>query len=71
MGQDLNGYKAKHEKSETVQKGKRWYNLDTVGLDKGRILGSKKGYATMKEAVSAAERRSIKYGKLIQRKKKR
>ena len=60
-----------HEKSETIQKGKRWYNLDTVGLDKGRVLGSKKGYSTMEEAVDAAKRRSKRYGKLTQRRNKR
>ena len=63
MGQDLNGYKAKHEKSITVQKGKRWYNLDNSGGGKGNVLGKQGGYATMKEAETAAERRSDKYKK--------
>ena len=47
-----------HEKSETVKIGNRWFNRDTVGADKGRILGNKSGFTTMKEAVSAAKRRS-------------
>ena len=51
-----------HEKSETVKIGKRWFNRDTVGKDKGRILGSRSGFATAKEAVSAAKARSKRFG---------
>ena len=50
-----------HENSETFKKGDRWYNRATVGTAK-RLLGNpsqrKAGFATMKEAVSAAKRRS-------------
>jgi hypothetical protein len=51
-----------HEKSATVKKGTRWFNIDTVGKDKGRILGSQKGFQTMKKAVQAAEARSPRFG---------
>jgi hypothetical protein len=53
-----------HEMSETI-KGKdgRWYNVDTVGKDKGRVLGNKKGYSTVKEAVDAAKKRSKSFDK--------
>lgn len=47
-----------HEKSETVKRGSRWFNIDTVGKDKGRVLGNQKGFATSQEAVSAAKKRS-------------
>ncbi len=50
-----------HEQSETVKINRRWYNLDTVGADKGRILGNKKGFATVKGAVAAAKKRSRLY----------
>ena len=50
-----------HEKSETVKIGSRFFNRDTVGKDKGRILGNQKGFATMREAVSAAEKRSKRF----------
>ena len=50
-----------HENSETVKIGNRWFNRATVGTAK-RLLGTplqrKKGFATMKEAVAAAEHRS-------------
>ena len=62
-----------HENSETVREGKRWYNRATVGTAKRR-LGSpserKFGFATMKEAVSAAEHRSA-HSKPPRRKPKR
>ncbi len=57
-----------HEKSETVKIGKRWFNRDLRGAR--RILGNKKGYATMKEAITAAERRSRDF-KLPRRKPRR
>jgi len=51
-----------HENSATVKRlvdGKvRWLNIDTVGSNKGRILGSKNGFATQREAVRAAVKRS-------------
>lgn len=50
-----------HEKSETIKKGGRWYNVDASGTDRGRILGNRQGYATAAEAVKAAKRRSGKY----------
>ena len=50
-----------HEKSKTVEIDGRWYNLDTSGTDKGRILGNKKGYATSEKAVGSAKRRSRLY----------
>ena len=50
-----------HERSETVKIGKRWFNRDTV-TDKGRILGSQKGFKTQREAVSAAKARSRRFG---------
>ncbi len=46
-----------HENSVTFKKGGRWYNRASVGTAK-RILGNKKGYATMGEAVAYAKRRS-------------
>ena len=50
-----------HENSETVRIGGRWFNRATVGTAKRR-LGSpsqrKAGFATMKDAVAAAKRRS-------------
>lgn len=46
-----------HENSETIKIGKRWFNRATVGSAK-RILGSKRGYGTVKEAVAAAKQRS-------------
>ncbi len=51
-----------HEKSETVKRGSRWYNVDTVGKDKGRILGSPGGFTTQKKASAAAEARSRRFG---------
>ncbi len=60
-----------HEKSETVKIGKRWFNRDTVGPDKGRVLGNKAGFSTMKEAEGAAERRSRIAGTLPRRKPSR
>ncbi len=47
-----------HERSETIKIGRRWFNRDTVGVDKGRILGNERGFSTMKEAVTAAKKRS-------------
>ncbi len=47
-----------HEVSETVKIGKRWFNRDTVGKNKGAILGNKKGFDTMRKAVIAADKRS-------------
>lgn len=51
-----------HEKSVTVKRGGRWYNLDSAGPDKGRILGSQKGFKTAAEAVAAAKARSRRFG---------
>ncbi len=51
-----------HELSETVKRGSRWFNITTVGSGKGRILGNKKGYKTMKIAVGAAKKRSLRQG---------
>ena len=61
VGLDRIGYEMGHENSETVRIGKRWFNRATVGTAKRR-LGSpsqrESGFATMKEAVSAAKKRS-------------
>ncbi len=46
-----------HENSVTFKKDGRWYNRASVGTAK-RLLGSKKGYATMGEAVCYAKKRS-------------
>ncbi len=50
-----------HENSETVRIGKRWFNRDTVGADKGRILGPKDGFPTKEAAVTAAKKRSASF----------
>ena len=50
-----------HEKSITVKKGGRYYNLDNSGGGKGNVLGRQGGYSTEREAVKAAKRRSDKY----------
>ena len=48
-----------HEKSITVERDGRHYNLDNVGPDKGRQLG--RSYATNDNAVAAAKVRSRNY----------
>lgn len=40
----------------------RWVNIDTVGEDRGRVLGGKT-YGTMEEAVDAAKKRSKRQGR--------
>jgi hypothetical protein len=52
-----------HEKSITVttrkpKGGNRWFVVDNSGADKGRILGPKKGFATMAAANKFAKARS-------------
>lgn len=47
-----------HEKSITVERDGRYYVLDNSGKDKGKILGSQKGYATKKTANTYARARS-------------
>ena len=50
-----------HENSETVKIGTRWFNRATVGTAKRRLgtpLQRTSGFATMKDAGSAAKRRS-------------
>ena len=47
-----------HENSITVKRGGRWFNLDNSGVNKGGVLGSKRGFATQKNAVAAAKGRS-------------
>ena len=51
-----------HENSGTVKEGDHWVNVDTVGKDKGRVLGSQKGFKTQAKAVAAAKARSKRFG---------
>ena len=50
-----------HEKSITVKKAGRYWNLDNSGGGKGKVLGNQSGYKTEAGAVKAAKRRSKKY----------
>ena len=54
-----------HEKSITIKrntpKGVRWFNLDNVGDDVGRVLGTQSGFKTQDKAVKAAEARSKRF----------
>lgn len=54
-----------HVKSETVRRKNkagvtRWFNIDTVGADKGRNLGGPTGFKNRVDAERAAERMSPK-----------
>ncbi len=58
-----------HEFSATVLNHGRWFVIDTVGEDAGRILGPKKGFDTSQQADSYAQQRSSNTNKRSDRNK--
>lgn len=47
-----------HEKSQTIEMDGRHFVVATVGKNKGKILGPKRGFDTEKQATSYAIQRS-------------